>query len=61
MLTCAGVSFWGACTIKSWRTGSQAHPYLLHSNPLQVHEEARLAGQAAIVVRAGQTATLLAP
>lgn len=60
-LTCAGVSFWGACAIKARRTGSHAHPDLLHPNPLQMHEEARLAGQAAIVVRAGQTATLLAP
>lgn len=60
-LTCAGVSFWGACVVKAWRTGSHAHPDLLHPNPLQMHEEARLAGQASIVVRAGQTATLLAP
>lgn len=60
-LTCAGVSFWGARAIKTQRTRRQAHPNLLHSNPLQMHEEARLAGQAAIVVRAGQTATLLAP
>lgn len=57
----AGVSFWGACAIKARRTGSHAHPDLLHPNPLQMHEEAWLAGQAAIVVRAGQTATLLAP
>lgn len=60
-LTCAGVSFWGARAVKARRTGGHAHPDLLHPNPLQVHEEARLAGQAAIVVRAGQTATLLAP
>lgn len=58
---CAGVSFWGACAVKAWRAGSHAHPDLLHPNPLQMHEEAWLAGQAAIVVRAGQTATLLAP
>lgn len=58
---CAGVSFWGACAVKARRTGSHAHSDLLHPNPLQMHEEARLAGQTAIVVRAGQTATLLAP
>lgn len=58
---CTGVSLRGACAIKSWRAGSHAHPDLLHPNPLQMHEEARLAGQTAIVVRAGQTATLLAP
>lgn len=58
---CAGVSFWGSCAIKARRTGSHAHADLLHPNPLQMHEEAWLAGQAAIVVRAGQTATLLAP
>lgn len=56
----AGVSFRGACAIKSQRAGSHAHPNLLHPDPLQMHEEARLAGQAAIVVGAGQTATLLA-
>lgn len=60
-LTCAGVSFWRACAVKAQRAGSHAHPDLLHPNPLQMHEEARLAGQAAIVVGAGQTATLLAP
>lgn len=58
---CAGVSFWGACAVKARRTGRHAHPDLLHPNPLQMHEEAWLAGQAAIIVRAGQTATLLAP
>lgn len=58
---CTGASIGGACPIKSWRTGSQAHPDLLHPNPLQMHEEARLAGQTAIIVGAGQAATLLAP
>lgn len=58
---CAGVSFWGARVVKARRAGGHAHPDLLHPNPLQMHEEARPAGQAAIVVRAGQTATLLAP
>lgn len=58
---CAGVSLWGSCAIKAWRTGSHAHPDLLHPNPLQMHEEAWLAGQTAIVVGASQTATLLAP
>lgn len=58
---CAGVSFWGASTVKAWRTRRHAHSDLLHPNPLQMHEEAWFAGQAAIVVRAGQTATLLAP
>lgn len=61
LLTCAGVSLWGACAVKAQRAGSHAHPDLLHPNPLQVHEEARLAGQAAIVVGAGQAATLLTP
>lgn len=60
-LTGAGASFWKACAVKAGRAGSHAHPDLLHPNPLQVHEEARFAGQAAIVVRAGETATLLAP
>lgn len=60
-LTRAGASFWKTCAIKAGRAGSHAHPNLLHPNPLQVHEEAWFAGQAAIVVRAGETATLLAP
>lgn len=60
-LTRAGASFWKTCAIKAGRAGSHAHPDLLHPNPLQVHEEAWFAGQAAIVVRAGETATLLAP
>lgn len=60
-LTCACVSLWGARAVKAQRAGSHAHANLLHPDPLQVHEESRLAGQAAIVVGAGQTATLLAP
>lgn len=60
-LTCACVSLWGACAVKAQRAGSHAHADLLHPDSLQMHEESRLAGQAAIVVGAGQTATLLAP
>lgn len=60
-LTRARASFWKACAIKARRAGCHAHPDLLHPNPLQVHEESRFAGQAAIVVGAGETAALLAP
>lgn len=58
---CACVSLWGACAVKAQGAGSHAHADLLHPDSLQMHEESRLAGQAAIVVGAGQTATLLAP
>lgn len=58
---CTCVSLWGSSAIKSRRTGSHAHPDLLHPDPLQMHEETRLTRQTAIVIRAGQTATLLAP
>lgn len=58
---CACVSLWGARAVKAQRAGSHAHADLLHPDSLQMHEESRLAGQAAIVVGAGQTATLLAP
>lgn len=58
---CAGVSLWRSCAVEAQRAGSHAHPDLLHPNSFQVHKEAWLAGQAAIVVGAGQTSTLLAP
>lgn len=60
-LTCACVSLWRARAIKAQGARSHAHANLLHPDSLQMHEESRLAGQAAIVVGAGQTATLLAP
>lgn len=60
-LTRTRVSFWGAGAVEPGRTRGHAHPYLLHPDPLQMHEEARLAGQTAVVVRAGQAAPLLAP
>lgn len=57
----ARVSVWRARAVEAWRARGHAHADLLHPHPLQVHEEARFAGQAAIVVGAGQTAPLLAP
>lgn len=60
LLTGAGVPLGGARAVEAQRAGGHAHADLLHADPLQVHEEARPAGQAAIVVGAGQAAPLLA-
>ena len=61
VLTGAYVPVRWACAVEATGTREQTHSDLPHPIPLQEDEEARLAGQAAIVIRAGQTAALANP
>lgn len=57
-LTCACVSVWRAGAVETAGAGGQTHSDLPHPISLQEDKEAGLTGQTAIVIRAGQTASL---